>query len=216
MKLAGFREIKGVIRCHTGLRIGGSKDNIDIGGIDSPILRHPVTDLPYIPGSSLKGKTRSLLELATGNVHPGGRAHDCGTCKVCLFFGSTKSPSPTRYIFRDAPLTESSEEKLRLAQEEKGLHFSELKNENWIDRKTGRAGQGGLRTTERVPAGTEFRFSVTIRLFEGDNETDAVGFLRRGLSLLQQDYLGASGSRGYGKIEFAELTLDGKPFNPGE
>ena len=216
MKLQSFKEIKGIIRCDTGLRIGGSKDSIDIGGVDSPILRHPVTDLPYIPGSSIKGKTRSLLELATGNVDPGGKVHNCDRCEVCLYFGSLSSKSPTRYIFRDAPLTKPSEDKLRFVQEEKGLNFSELKNENWINRKTGRAGQGGLRTFERVPAGTEFQFSVTIRVFEGDNEIAAVAFLRKGLHLLSQDYLGASGSRGYGKIEFLELTLDGKPFNLNE
>lgn len=55
--------IKGEIVCKTGLHIGGSNDNIDIGGTDTVVIRDSVTDLPFIPGSSLKGKLRSLLEL---------------------------------------------------------------------------------------------------------------------------------------------------------
>lgn len=216
MKLSGYKEIKGTIRCQTGLRIGGSKDNLDIGGVDSPIIRHPITDLPYIPGSSIKGKMRTLLELNTGNISPDGRPHNCGNCPVCVYFGSLRTPSPTWFLFRDAPLTQEWETKLREAQEEKGLNFSELKNENWIDRRTGRAGQGGLRTFERVPAETEFQFSAVIRIFEKDEEQRAIDFMKKGLRLLILDYLGSSGSRGYGQIEFKDLTLDGKIFNLNE
>lgn len=218
MRLTAYHEIKGILRCATGLRIGGSKDSIDIGGVDAPIIRHPVTDLPYIPGSSIKGKMRSLLEQATGKVENDGRVHNCSNdnCLVCKYFGSNVSASPTRFLFRDAPITNESEEILRRAQEEKGLNFSELKNENSINRKTGRTGSshhGGLRTFERVPAGTEFEFSLTIRLFDSDKPDEALGFLRKGLRLLMQDYLGSSGSRGYGQIEFRELTLNGEPFS---
>lgn len=221
MKLTAYHEVKGILRCATGLRIGGSKDSIDIGGIDAPIIRHPVTDLPYIPGSSIKGKMRSLLELYTGKVEPDGRVHNCDdpNCLVCKYFGSLKSNSPTRFLFRDAHITETSEEMLRRIQEDKGLNFAELKNENSINRKTGRTGtgkQGGLRTFERIPAGTEFNFSLTIRLFDTDNPEEAFNFLRLGLKLLSQDYLGSSGSRGYGQIEFVNLTLNGEPFNSGE
>lgn len=216
MKLKSYREIKGIIVCKTGLRIGGSKDNLDIGGIDSPIIRHPITDLPYIPGSSLKGKMRCLLELSTGNVSQDGKPHNCGQCDVCLFFGSLRGNSPTRYLFRDASLTQEWEDRLRKAQEDKGLNFSELKNENWIDRLTGRAGSKGLRTFERVPADTEFQFNAVIRIFERDSEQQAINFMKKGLSLLTQDYLGSSGSRGYGQIGFKDLTLDGKHFNLNE
>lgn len=216
MKLTGYKEIKGTIKCQTGLRIGGSKDSLDIGGVDSPIIRHPITDLPYIPGSSLKGKMRTMLELSTGNISQDGKPHNCGKCDVCVFFGSLNTPSPTRFLFRDAPLTKNWEERLRKAQEEKGLNFSELKNENWIDRLTGRAGKGGLRTFERVPADTEFQFSAVIRVFEKDNEHHAINFMKSGLKLLTQDYLGSSGSRGYGQIEFIDLTLNGEAFSLNE
>ncbi|MBT9173028.1 MAG: CRISPR type III-associated RAMP protein Csm3 [Syntrophomonadaceae bacterium] len=216
MKLTGYKEIVGTIRCQTGLRIGGSKDNLDIGGVDSPIIRHPITDLPYIPGSSIKGKIRTLLELSTGNISQDGKAHNCGNCEVCVFFGSLRTSTPTRFLFRDAPLTQEWETKLREAQEGKGLNFSELKNENWIDRRTGRAGQGGLRTFERVPADTEFQFNAVIRVFDGDNEQHGINFMKKGLKLLTRDYLGSSGSRGYGQIEFKDLYLDGKKFSLNE
>lgn len=216
MKLFGYKEISGIIKCRTGLRIGGTKDSLDIGGGDGPIIRHPITDLPYIPGSSLKGKMRSLLELSTGKVRPDGKPHNCESCDVCVFFGSLVTPSPTWFLFRDAPLTQEWETKLREAQEEKELNFSELKNENWINRHTGRAGQGGPRTFERVPAETEFQFNAVIRIFDSNNEQKALNFMKKGLKLLLQDYLGSSGSRGYGQIEFKDLTLDGKIFNLNE
>jgi len=216
MKLKGYRELNGIIKCKTGLKIGGSKDNLDIGGIDSPIIRHPITDLPYIPGSSLKGKMRCLLEQTIGSIRPDGKPHNCDYCDVCIFFGSLSSKSPTRFLFRDASLTKEWEDRLRRVQEDKGLNFSELKSENWIDRNTGRAGQGGLRTFERVPADAEFQFNLIIRVFENDKEQKAIDFMKQGLILLTKDYLGSSGSRGYGQIEFKTLTLDGKNFNLNE
>ncbi|MDK2960694.1 MAG: CRISPR-associated protein Csm3 [Bacillota bacterium] len=212
MKLIRHREITGIIHCKTGLRIGGSRETLEIGGIDAPIIRHPITELPYIPGSSLKGKMRSLLEQATGNVSDNGSPHNCGRCPVCVNFGSLKSESSTRFLFRDAPLTAESEEKLRRAQEEKGLNFSELKTEVVINRKTGRADRVGPRTFERVPEGTEFAFSMTVRVFEGDDEQKMLDLLRQGFELLEKDYLGSSGSRGYGQIEFRDLKIDGQPL----
>ncbi len=61
--LADYLTLKGTLRCVTGLRIGSSADVIEIGGLDNPIIKHPLTGLPYVPGSSLKGKMRALLEL---------------------------------------------------------------------------------------------------------------------------------------------------------
>ena len=62
MKLVKIKKITGEIKCVTNLHIGGSKDMLGIGMMDNPVIRDPVTDEPYIPGSSLKGKMRSLLE----------------------------------------------------------------------------------------------------------------------------------------------------------
>lgn len=215
MKLTSYSTVKGIIRCESGLRIGGSKDSLEIGTTDNPIIRHPISGLPYIPGSSLKGKMRSLLEVQAGTFSAKGSACDCGKCDVCKLFGCgnpQKATEMTRLIFRDAMMTPESEELLREAQAEKGVNFSEIKNENWIDRKTGKAGQGGLRSQERVPEGTTFNFEVSIRIFDTDNKESIKKKISEGLVLMQKDYLGSSGSRGYGKIKFLDLTFDNQPF----
>lgn len=218
MKLKKYLKVEGNIECVTGLRIGGSKDDLEIGGNDNPIIRDPLTDLPYIPGSSLKGKMRSLLEYhdQEANINS-GKPCNCTKCKVCRYFGSlgdrnNKGGTLTKFLFRDCRLTEESINVLRDAQEEKGINYAEIKRENWIDRKTGKAGQGGLRTQERVPAGVSFKFELSIRVFDEDNEEDMLEFLRTGLRLLEQDYLGGSGTRGYGQVRFVDLKLDGKEF----
>jgi CRISPR-associated protein Csm3 len=46
----------------TGLHIGGGSMSLDIGGIDKAVVRDPLTKHPYLPGSSIKGKMRSILE----------------------------------------------------------------------------------------------------------------------------------------------------------
>lgn len=216
MKLLGHSKVTGTIRCESGLKIGGSKDSLEIGAMDNPIIRHPVTGLPYLPGSSLKGKMRSLLEIKAGsfNMVKGGPC-DCGNCDVCKLFGCgnpQKAKEMTRLIFRDAMVTKESEDILRDAQSEKGVNFAEVKSENWIDRRTGKAGQGGIRTQERVPEGTCFKFEVSIRVFDGDDKEKFKNKMVEGLRLMENDYIGGSGSRGYGKIKFLDLTFDGQPL----
>jgi len=199
--------------CETGLRIGGSTESIEIGGMENPIIRHPITGEPYIPGSSLKGKVRSLLEYKLDRRDRRGRPKgesgrdngepcECGQCIICRVFGPHKNPShelgPTRALFRDAALTEESRKWLTDAQTAKGIFFAEVKTENLVNRLTGTAEHP--RTLERVPAGTKFDFEISIRIFVDDNEGEIVGLVEEGLRLLQQDYLGGSGSRGYGKV----------------
>lgn len=216
MQLESYSKVEAVIVCESGLRIGGSKDSLEIGALDNPIIRHPITGLPYIPGSSLKGKMRSLLEQKDGRYNTStGKPCDCAECEICKLFGCgspQRGKEITRLLFRDAPVTEESERILREAQEEKGLHFSEVKYETWIDRNTGKAGKGGLRNQERVPEGTSFRFEISVRLLKGDNKEQVKKKIREGIDLIQKDYLGGSGSRGYGKVRFENLTFDGKPF----
>lgn len=216
MKLLNHSIVSGIIRCESGLRIGGSKDSLEIGTADNPIIRHPLSGLPYIPGSSLKGKMRSLLEIKAGtyNQIKGGPC-DCGDCDVCTLFGCgnpQKAKEMTRLIFRDAMVTPESEEMLRDAQAEKGVNFAEVKSENWIDRRTGKAGQGGLRTQERVPESTSFKFEISVRVFDKDDKEKFRKKIVDGLKLMEADYLGSSGSRGYGKIKFLDLTFDNQPF----
>lgn len=208
-----YRTISGTILCETGLRIGGSNENIEIGGLENTIIRHPITDEPYVPGSSLKGKIRSLLEYRldrrdrTGQ--PKGQANrdngepcECGRCPICRVFGPHKNTNhdqgPSRALFRDGNLTAESRATLIDAQASKGISFTEIKTENMINRRVGMA--ENPRTQERVPAGTIFNFEISVRIFNDDNEDEIVGLLTTGLAMLQQDYLGASGSRGYGKV----------------
>jgi len=211
--LTKYRTISGTITCETGLRIGGSTESIEIGGMENPIIRHPITGEPYIPGSSLKGKVRSLLEYKLDRRDRRGRPKgqagrdngepcECGQCMICRVFGPHKNPShqlgPTRALFRDAGLTEDSRAWLTKAQTEKGIVFAEVKTENLVNRLTGTAEHP--RTIERVPADTKFKFEISVRIFDDDKEQEILDLIEEGLALLQQDYLGGSGSRGYGKV----------------
>lgn len=200
LKMIKHVPIQGTILCLTGLRIGGTKDDIEIGGMDNPIIRHPQTRLPYIPGSSLKGKMRSSLEYAYDRVGQRGQPCGCGqsNCLVCRIFGPHKNVrhdlGPTRILVRDAMMdVESGEDPER---------WIEIKSENWIDRTTGIAGNGGLRQNERVVSGAKFKFDISLRIFADDDETKLVNTVREALTLIEQDYLGASGSRGYGRVKF--------------
>lgn len=220
MKLLGHYQIIGKIICLTGLRIGGGSETIEIGGLDNPVIKHPITRQPYIPGSSLKGKMRSLLELKLGKIEPNGEVHKysegCGlNCPICRIFGVSAgegSPfGPGRLIVRDCHL-----EELPHSGE---LTTTEIKWENVINRISGTAKHP--RSMERVPAGAEFALHMDYRIFElgvtegGEQykkDEDLLEFVFQAMKLVQMDTLGGSGSRGYGKIRFEELNkidLDG-------
>ncbi len=223
MKLLATKILTGQIHVLTGLHIGAGKDAIEIGGIDSPVVKNPYTAEPYIPGSSLKGKLRCLMEWATNRVHPKGTPWDGGTEQdseklaqdpVLRIFGTTNKAwngGPTRLIVRDCLLNEE----WRNGIVERGLPFTEEKFENNIDRIQGKAGQG-IRRTERVPAGTIFDLVVLYRLFDlgdgGKRDLDLFTDFLKVMRLLEFDALGGSGSRGYGRIRFQELLLDSRPF----
>jgi len=210
-----YTEITGTLVCKTGLRIGGTREDIEIGGLDNPIIRDSVTKRPYIPGSSLKGKLRSLLEYTEGKVSPNGEPHGCREkgCLICAVFGAHGPPSkvgeehgPTRLIVRDALLTDKSKKELE-DKLESGSQYTELKQEVSINRKTGTASGAGPRTMERVPAGTEFALNIVLRIFAGDNKDELFKFVRKGIDLLPKDYLGGSGTRGYGWVEIKDLKI---------
>ena len=213
MKLVANRVIKGSILCQTGLHIGGSQDQIEIGGVDLLIIKHPLTLEPYIPGSSLKGKMRSQLEKKLGRIREKGEPCGCGNCPVCQVFGPHKNTrhnlGPTRILVRDANLHAVSKELFQKTIE-KGISFIEKKTENVINRKTGTAEHP--RTQERVPAGTQFNLNIILQVFEGDNEADMKDKIRLALKLVEESYLGGFGSRGSGQVIFKDLTIDGQPF----
>lgn len=213
MKQIDTKKLSGKIVVKTGLHIGAGNDKVEIGGMDNPIIRNPLTHEPYIPGSSIKGKMRSLMEWKFDKLKStGGKVCSCGLleCKVCRVFGSANTKSeeakdrgPIRLIVRDAVLTKEWKEKFR-----NGNSIVEEKNENSLNRITAEANP---RPIERIVPGVEFDFEISYRVIDtGDNgETDKKYFkevVLESLKLLQDDYLGGGGSRGNGQIEFKDLV----------
>lgn len=181
----------------TGLHIGGSGDNVEIGGIDNPVIKLATRDnQPYIPGSSLKGKMRCLLEQIAGSAKVGGND------KINNLFGFSQTNQPSKLIVRDAMLTDTSAKRLRDC-ENLDMPYTEGKWENVIDRVKGTAEDP--RQTERIPAGVSFDVEFVINVWGDDKAEDLVNLLKKGINALENDYLGGSGSRGYGQIKFGEL-----------
>lgn len=215
MKLEKIRQIEGKIEIITGLHIGASSETIEIGGLDNPIIKDPLpeSNAPYIPGSSLKGKMRSLIEIKEGRYVKEGRGKgnpcDCGSpdCPVCPVFGVSAASKhsddlgPTRVVVRDARLSEEWEERFK-----NGDLPMEIKYENAINRISG---QANPRPIERVPAGVTFNFNMSFKIFEGD-PGDYFNTVLKAMSMLEMDALGGSGSRGCGQIKFAEVSIDGE------
>lgn len=188
----------------TGLHIGGSSDNVEIGGIDNPVIKLATRgNEPYIPGSSLKGKMRCLLEQTAGASQVGMNQ------EVNNLFGITENKSlktdnqPSKLIVRDAVLSKESKEAL-LACDNLDMPYTENKWENVIDRTKGVAEHP--RQSERVPAGAVFNAEFILNIWDDDKEEELMALFMKGIRLLENDYLGGSGSRGYGQIKFGELV----------
>lgn len=191
----------------TGLHIGGSSENVEIGGIDSPVIKLGTREnQPYIPGSSLKGKMRCLLEQAAGAPKIGLNAEVNNLFGIIESKANGTNNQPSKLIVRDAMLTPKSVTSL-LGSEGLDMPFTESKTENTIDRVEGATVKGGVRTTERVPAGAEFQAEFILNIWDDDDETKLLDLFKKGISLLENDYLGGSGSRGYGQIKFGELNM---------
>ena len=187
----------------TGLHIGGNNENVEIGGIDNPVVKlASMGDVPYIPGSSLKGKMRCLLEQVAGASKVGLDA------QVNNLFGITENKAnntenqPSKIIVRDAMLSDDSKKTL-LDCDNLDMPYTENKFENVIDRVKGIAQHP--RQTERVPAGAEFNAEFIINVWDDDDEQELMALFEKGIRLLENDYLGGSGSRGYGQIKFGEM-----------
>ena len=222
MKLTNIVEIKAKLVLQTGLHIGAGDSEMHIGGIDNSVIKHPLTQSPYIPGSSLKGKIRTLLEWRSGAVQSApltlkdiskNPEEVKNILRLFGISGDTKNSEQevaeigvSRLAFWDCALNEAWEKAIR----DDNQLLTEAKSENTIDRITSTA--GNPRQTERVPAGAEFDFKLTLRQFEGD-KPELLDLVLKGLKLLELDSLGGSGSRGYGKVKFTELTVDGETRN---
>jgi CRISPR-associated protein Csm3 len=131
MKIMCYKKITGEIECVTGLHIGGSADQIEIGGVDLPIIKHPISGEPYIPGSSLKGKMRSQLEKRLGKVGEKGDPCRCGKpeCLVCRVFGAHMNTrhdlGSSRLLVRDAGLSENTRKANEVLMKDKGVSYLE-------------------------------------------------------------------------------------------
>jgi CRISPR-associated protein Csm3 len=228
LKLIGKLILEGELSCATGLHVGAGKGSLEIGGSDNPVVKDAF-GRPYVPGSSLRGKIRSLLEQSSGmavpaelvflsrrkgqevRIHQSDRPDD----DICLLFGrspgrmervqgetlETSQATPARLSVFDAPLDpESITPQMR---ENLDDELTEVKSENAIDRITS---QANPRTLERVPAGARFRTRFVMDVL---CQEDAPLFLRllEGMRLLEDDALGGGGSRGSGRVGFANLRL---------
>ena len=228
LQLVGKLILSGDLHCETGLHIGAGKGSLEIGGADNPVVKDAF-GLPYIPGSSLRGRIRSLLENALGlttpaelvylskrkgqevRIHQSDRPDD----EICLLFGrnpgrmdrvsgealDTRAATPARLAIYDAPLVAES----ITAQMRENLddEITEVKSENAIDRITS---QANPRTLERVPAGARFQVRMVLDVLCEEDKALAARLIE-GLRLLEDDALGGGGSRGSGRVRFANLKL---------
>lgn len=190
-------QITGTIEVLTGMHIGGSSAFAAIGAVDSPVMKDVRTNLPMIPGSSIKGKMRSLLAKMYNEKVAGRPDDDCE--RLTRLFGSSKKEhvKVSRIIMSDMVM--SNREELR----KQGLEsMTEVKFENTIKRKSAEANP---RQIERVVRGSEFAVDFLYEVEKEDEILEDFQVLADGMRLLQFDYLGGHGSRGYGKIKFKDL-----------
>jgi CRISPR-associated protein Csm3 len=228
LKFVGKLILEGELHCETGLHVGAGKGSLEIGGADNPVVKDSF-GRPYVPGSSLRGKIRSLLEQASGlavpselvylsrrkgqevRIHQSDRPDD----EICLLFGrnpgrmervagealETAQASPARLAVYDAPLViESITPAMR---ENLDDELTEVKSENSIDRITS---QANPRTLERVPAGARFQVRMVMDVL-CDEDAPLFSRVIEALRLLEDDSLGGGGSRGSGRVRFSNLKL---------
>lgn len=210
--------IQGRIEVVTGLRIGASAESMEISGLDNPILRNPATLEPFIPGSSLRGRMRSLAEWFYGELPASGDPTKPAKGRCARVFGVAASDSnkgeepsgigPTRLLVRDAALSQASRERLQALNP-----ITEVKSENSINRLTAKATP---RPMERVLPGVSFDLELVYRIFDlgdgGREDREAFEVVKNALALVELDALGGGGSRGNGKVLFKDLQCNGAPL----
>jgi len=205
--MENFAKIKlsGNIELLSGLHIGASTAFSAIGAVDSPVIKDPVSNLPIIPGSSIKGKMRSLLASAY-NIKAAKNPNEDAN-RITRLFGATSGGGQAgdqiirgRLLFRDAYLTNKEE----LA--DKGVRvLTETKFENTINRITAVANP---RQIERSIRGSRFAFELMYEMNDAHQVNEDFETIIAGLRLLESDYLGGNGSRGYGKIAFKNVKAE--------
>lgn len=195
-------KIEGVIEVKTGLHIGGDDSFSAIGAIDSPVVRDSLTRQPIIPGSTLKGKMRSLLARDKGSVPAAGTQGFKSDCReITRLFGSSADGSNadgtgiqmSRLQFSDCFLMNKDE----LPQ------IFENKFENTIDRLTSVANP---RQMERVIRGAKFKMEIIYNVEDPAEMAEDFENIKLALTLLENDYLGGGGTRGNGRVIFSGLV----------
>ena len=197
-------EITGEIEVVSGLHIGASDAFAAIGAIDSPVIRDVYSDFPMIPGSSLKGKIRSLMSKAYPNPNVIEKTADDDSDNILRLFGCAKKDKlkNSRLIFSDMVMDKDNWEKLKKL----GLQSqTEAKFENTISRMTSEANP---RQIERVVRVATFPLQLIYNVENEDEIIEDITLLKEGMTLLSYDYLGGSGSRGYGKVRFSGVAAD--------
>ena len=182
------------LEVRTGMHIGGSSGYSAIGAVDSPVIRDPLTGRPIVPGSSLKGKLRTLLARSfAGDIEKMPDFKNDAPI-VRRMFGSTESRS--RLQFTDAFV--------RNAEYMKAVGLTEVKSENVIKRLSSEAMP---RQIERVSAGTVFAEAVVYDASDEDQLWEDMRMLAKAMKLLQMDYLGGHGSRGSGRVSLKNFHV---------
>lgn len=231
-KFSGKYLITGKIACITGLHIGGSTNGMEIGGVDNPVIKDPITDEPFIPGSSLRGKLRSLTEWRLGLIekhvkHNSYQAYACDELKQPCPAGGSADYDKWQKAFAVARLFGAANDdgKVRTTagpsrllvrdvfltdSTKKDLQkalgqgtFTEVKTENSLDRVTSEANP---RPLERVPAGSEFGLSLILDIYEA-SDNQLLQNIFAGLAMLEHSSLGGGGSRGSGQVEFKDIQI---------
>ncbi len=211
LSFRGHVVLGGELLCRTGLHIGGNRDSLVVGGHDLPVARDPATRLPLIPGSSLKGRMRALLEMLRGKVRFERAERDATDDEpdaIRMLFGQPSGArgfGPTRLVVRDALPVEGEKKSRETGTidwwrmlETDGLG-TEVKAETSVNRVTAAAHS---RHVERVLAGSRFRLEFTLNVFDYlPDEERLLKDVLVSLSLLEDSYLGGHGSRGYGRVE---------------
>ncbi len=192
--------ISGTLKLLTGMHIGASNDFAPIGAVDSIVVRDPMTSKPIIPGSSLKGKMRTLLAKANSD---GPFLNDIKNDNDVIkrLFGASEPVVSSRLQFCDLFMTEETVDAL---ENKTDLYLTEIKFENTINRTDAVANP---RQLERVPAGSKFNFVLVYNLENLEEAEEDFENISDAIKLLQMDYIGGSGTRGYGKVKIYDISI---------
>ena len=203
MALQGKISITGKLKIITGMHIGGSSDFAPIGAVDSPFIRDPFTHAPIIPGSSIKGKLRTLLAKMHCKDYLLNTVDKDDEVIARLFGASGNSfACPARLQFFDLFVTQETIDNFNAIETD--TYVGEVKFENTIVRTTGVANP---RQIERVPAGAVFNFKLVYNVERVEEVAQDLQTLKEAFELLENDYLGGHGSRGYGRVKLQEIEL---------